>query len=164
MGIFIAILALTPGCIDSGNLPGMGPKEVSVDLSTPEGVMEAYWKYLDVGEYDKAYDLVCDDEYFDEIKGGGIDKLSDRQEFIANAKEAYGENGEGLDTDSPQITGKNLLTGRRASIYGVGTIVDEGYGIGCRAGKLSSYGANIGGGGKVVKYNGRWCIADGPNI
>jgi len=164
VGFFIAILALTPGCIDSGNLPGMGPKEVSVDLSTPEGVMEAYWKYLDVGEYDKAYDLVCDDEYFTQIKGSGISKLYDRQEFIANAKEAYGEKGEKLDTGSPQITGKYPLTGRGASEYGVGDIVEEGYDVGCKAGKLTLHGANIGGGGKVVRYNGRWCIAKGVNI
>ena len=160
--LFIVALALSQGCVDTGNLPGMGPKEVSVDLSTPEGVIEAYWKYLDVGGYDKAYDLACDDEYFDKIKGNGVDKLFNRETFIANAREAYGENGEKLDTGSPQITGKGLLTGYEASIYGVGTVVDEGYGIGCEAGKQN--GVIRIRGGEVVKYNGRWCIAEGVNI
>jgi len=40
---------------------------------------------------------------------------------------------------------------------------EEGYNVGCEAGKRSG-GVSIGGGGTVVKYNGRWCIAWGPHV
>ncbi len=166
IGGFIVLILFT-GCTDGGNPLSTGPKEVSVDLSTPEGVIEAYWKYIDVGKYDEVYDLFCDDSYFDQIKGGGASKnYYSKESFMDHMVSAYGEQGEKLDASSPKITGKNLLSSRRASIYGIGTAAEEGYGIGCEAGKVLASSpsgrrgwVDIRGGGIVVKHNGRWCIA-----
>jgi len=157
VGFFIIMLALSQGCIDTGNLPGMGPKEVSVDLSTPEGVIEAYWRYIDIGKYDEVYDLFCDEEYFNQLPRISRD-YTNKERFIDYMINTYGENGEKIDSGSPRVTGKGSITGYEATLYGVGDIVEEGYGIGCEAGRLS-IGANIRGGGIVVRYKGRWCIA-----
>ncbi len=142
---FLIMLALSQGCVDTGNLPGMGPKEVSVDLSTPEGVIEAYWKYLDVGEYDEAYELFCDDEYFSHLKSVSP-MFSQKDKFIAYARGAYGEKGEKIDSGSPKIIEKTILTGYEARIYGMGKLSDEGYYINCEAGKRSRGIRIIGGG------------------
>ena len=159
IGLLVVILTLALGCIDGGNPLSTGPKEVSVDLSTPEGVIEAYWKYIDVGKYDEVYDLFCDDTYFNQIKGSGVSKnYYSKESFMDYIVSAYGENGEKIDSGSPKVTGKYSLTGRGAREYGVDDIVEEGYDVGCEAGRYIS-GANLRGGGIVVKYNGRWCIA-----
>jgi len=156
IGGFIALILFT-ACIDGGTIPGTGPKEVSVDLSTPEGVIEAYWKYIDVGKYDEVYDLFCDDEYFEQLPDVSKDYRT-KEGFMDYMISAYGENGEKIDSGSPKVTGKYPLTGRGAREYGVDDIAEEGYDVGCEAGRYIS-GANLRGGGIVVKYNGRWCIA-----
>ena len=168
VGFAIVILALSLGCIDGGNLPGIGPKEVSVDLSTPEGVMEAYWKYLDIGEYDKAYDLVCDDEYFDQLPT--LSRMFHEEEFKDYARGIYGETGGKVDATTLKIKKleKHPLTGRESKTYGVGTLVEEGYSLGCGfqvdCSVKMDYGGYVPVEGIIVKYTGRYCIAEGEGI
>jgi len=152
---FLIMLALSQGCIDSSNLPGMGPKEVSVDLSTPEGVIEAYWKYLDVGEYDKAYDLYCEDEYFDQLRE--ISKTYSREEFISSRRDRFGENGDKIAIITMNVKEKIPITGIGREHYGIGSVVEEGYTVTCDM-KWSN-GLNVGTSSEIVKYMERYCIA-----
>jgi len=157
VGFFIVMLVLNLGCIDSGNLPGMGPKEVSVDLSTPEGVAEAWVKYVAVGKYDEAYDLYCDDEYHDQVSASKL--YLTKENFIRTMK---GAEKSGMVTDLRTLKvneRKPITSSRLRDYYGIGTIVDEGYEVEVK--NKWRNGLSVTALPDIVKYNGRWCIARG---
>jgi len=145
------------GCIDTGDVPGLGPKEVSIDLSTPEGVSEAWVKYKAIGEYDNAYDLYCDDEYYEQVDP---DKPYPTREDFIRAMESAEKTGAVTDLSTLKVSeGDPITSSRLRKYYGIGTVADEGYKVKVE-GKWR-VGLGVAAISNVVKYRGRYCIAQG---
>ena len=157
LSVWFIIIVLVSACINGGNLPGMGPTEVSVDLSTPEGVAEAWVKYKAIGEYDKAYDLYCDDEYYEKVKP--YKPYPTLEDFIRSMEGAE-KRGAVADLSTLKVSEGDPITGSRLrKYYGIGTVADEGYEV--RVDRKWRFGIGATAIADIIKYNGRYCIAQG---
>ena len=164
----IILLTLTLGCIDNNPLTNnpivdnpVIKREVKVDLSTPEGVVEAKWRHIENGDYEKAADLYCGAEYMRQVNmaKGHPSFLVTTREDILDLMNSLGKS----KRTHFQFKDKHLITEKFFEEYLIGEIADEGYWVNYET-EIRSMGLYPRGTDTVVKFQGKYCIADSPGL